>query len=240
VKTRILCLTIAAVFCIVTAGCNQVTQTRDVFGPYYMTTLKMSTSSDVVNAFSAADGPVSQSRSVVASYGTADNGTEVWFNMVAFAEDGAEAVRKYAILADENAGAGIFSPKRSLRFDAQVVVPAAVLNAAYDSENSRRIAILKMLRENLNSDLKQVSFDSADLRGAALLAMHTLNTVVQTLEDSPANAVQLDTTAGMSFDTMNMGRARIRMLISNDVATVKIKAGILAEGFENQPDVKNM
>ena len=52
-----------------------------------MTTLKMSTSSDVVNAFSAADGPVSQSRSVVASYGTADNGTEVWFNMVAFAED---------------------------------------------------------------------------------------------------------------------------------------------------------
>jgi hypothetical protein len=30
------------------------------------------------------------------------------------------------------------------------------------------------------------------------------------------------------------------MLISNDVATVKIKAGILAEGFENQPDVKNM
>ena len=143
----------------------------------------------------------------MASYGTADNGTEVWFNMVAFAEDGAEAVQR-AILADENAGGHLFAQTQPA-FRRASRCSAAVLNAAYDSENSRRIAILKMLRENLNSDLKQVSFDSADLRGAALLAMHTLNTVVQTLEDSPANAVQLDTTAGMSFDTMNMGRARI-------------------------------
>ncbi|MBE0534425.1 MAG: hypothetical protein IH624_02065 [Phycisphaerae bacterium] len=240
-KYKSLYLTVALLCCVVLAGCEQPVKTTDVFGPYYMTTLKLSTSSDVVNALTAREGElVSQSGSVVASYGTAERGTELWFNMAAFDEDSLAAVRKYAMIVDESTSLYIMSPKRSLRLDAQAVVPASLSDEPYESEGARRIAILKMLRRAFNDDMGQVSYDSANLRSAALSAMNALNMVVQTLEASPALGAQLERLEGMSFDSMNMGPGRVRMVLQNDIATVKIKAGAAAEGFENQPDVRNM
>jgi len=241
VKTRNLCLTVAVLCCVVLAGCEQPVKTTEVFGPYYTTTLKLSTSSDVLNALAGNENElVSQSRSVVASYGQAAQGSELWLNMVAFDEDNLTAVRKYALYVDENARSYIMWPTRNLRLDAQAVVPASLLAEPYESENARSLAILSMLRKDFSDDAGQISFDSGDLRSAAMVAMNALNTVVQTIEDSPAKAAQLGRVEGMAFDLMNMGPGRVRMLLSNDVVTVKIKAGAAAEGFENQPDVKNM
>jgi hypothetical protein len=223
------------------AGCEQAVKTTEVFGPYYTTTLKLSTSSDVLNALAGSEKElVSQSQSVAASYGQAAEGSKLWFNMVAFDEDNLTAVRKYAMHVEESVRPYIIWPTRSLRLDAQAVVPASVLAEPYESENARSLAILRMLRKDFSDDMGQVSFDSADLRSAALVAMNALNTVVQTLEDSPAKASQLGRVEGMAFELMTMGPGRVRVLLNNDVVTVKIKAGAAAEGFENQPDVKNM
>ncbi len=240
-KIRDLCLKVAVLCCVLLAGCEQPARTVDVFGPYYMTTLKLSTSSDVVDALRGRQNElVSMSPNVAASYGTAEKGSEVWFNMVAFSEDSLTAVRKYAMLVDESTGAYIITPKRSLRLDVQVVVPAAVLSEPYESENARAIALLKTIRHDFSADLAQVSFDSADLRSGTLVAMNALNTVVQTLEDSPAKAAHLGLVDGMEFDLMNVGAGRVRMVLRDDVAVVKIKAGAAAEGFADQPDVRNM
>jgi len=232
----VLALSLAAVI----VGCEQPARTSEVFAPYHMTTLKLSTSGDVLNTLAGMNEPVSQSGSVVASYGTAEKGTELWFNMIAFDEESSAAVRKYAILVDESTGVYIINPGRALRFDASVVVSASVLNEPYDSENSRAIAVLKVIRKDFDSDLGQIEFESVELRSGAMTAMKALNTLVQVLEDSPSKAAFLGRSEGLDFQLMNIGNARARMVQRGDVVTVKLKGGKSAEGFADHPDVRNM
>ncbi len=73
-----------------------------------------------------------------------------------------------------------------------------------------------------------------------MLMKHVFNTVLRKLEDSPASAVRLAGAAGMELDHMNLGKGHIRMVRRGDIVSVKIKIGQAAEGFQNQPDVKNM
>jgi len=241
VKYKNLCLTVAMVCCITLAGCQDTISDREVFGRYYLTTLKFSTPADVLSTISAGDKELlSQSQSVIASYGQEEDAEELWFNMVAFDEAKLTAVRKYALLVDESTGSYVVSRKRTLRFDAQAVVDAKLLAEPFDNENARSIAILKEIRDRFKDDISQLTFDSADLRSAAMLTQHVFNTIVGRLEASPAAAARLPGEAGMEFDHMNFGRGHIRMVRQGDIVSIKIKIGQAAKEFEEQPDVKNM
>ncbi|RKY08754.1 MAG: hypothetical protein DRP66_03840 [Planctomycetota bacterium] len=240
-KYKNLCLTVAIVCCIVPAGCRETIPDSDVFGRYYLTTLKFSTSADVLNVIADNEKELlSQSQSVIASYGQEEDAEELWFNMVAFDEAMLTAVRKYAFLVDESTGPYVIARKRKLRFDARVVVDPKVMAEPFENENARSIAILRDVSSKFSDDIGQLTFDSADLNSAAMLTKHIFNTILVKLDNSPAPAVRLAGAAGMEFDHMNLGKGNVRMVRQGDIVSIKIKIGQAAKKFEKQPDVKNM
>ncbi len=240
-KYKNLSLTVAIVCCIVLAGCQETIPDREVFGRYYLTTLKFSTSADVLNVIADNEKELlSQSQSVIASYGQEKNAKKLWFNMVAFDEARLTAVRKYAFLVNESSGLYIVAKKRKLRFDAQAVVDPKVMTEPFENENAHSIAILRDVSGKFSDDIGQLTFDSADLRSAAMLTKHIFNTILVKLDNSPAVAVRLAGEAGMEFDHMNLGKGHIRMVRQGDIVSVKIKIGQAAKGFKKQSDVKNM
>ena len=240
-KYKNLCLTVAIVCCIVLAGCQETIPDSKVFGRYYLTTLKFSTSADVLNAVADNEKELlSQSQSVIASYGQEENAEELWFNMIAFDEASLTAVRKFALLVDESSGLYIVTKKRTLRFDARAVVDAKLMAEPFENENARNIAILRDVSDKFHDDIGQLTFDSVDLNSAAMLTMNIFNTVLVKLDNSPALATRLARQEGMEFDHMNFGKGNIRMIRQGDIVSIKIKIGQAAKGFEKQPDVKNM
>ncbi len=240
-KYKNLCLTVAIVCCIVLAGCEGTIPDRDVFGRYYLTTLRFSTSADVLNVIADNEKELlSQSQSVIASYGQEKDAQELWFNMVAFDEARLTAVRKYAFLVNESTGLYVIARKRKLRFDARAVVNAKVMTEPFENENAHNIAILRDVSDKFHDDIGQLTFDSVDLNSAAMLTMNIFNTVLVKLDNSPALATRLAREAGMEFDHMNFGKGNIRMTRQGDIVSIKIKIGQAAKGFEKQPDVKNM
>lgn len=239
-KYKNLFVAVSLVGCVLFSGCLENTQNKQVFGRYYLTTLKFSNSADVLSTYSTNKELTSQSESVVGSWGQKDDGDAIWFNVVAFDEVKLTAARKYALLVEENTELYITVKKHKFRFDSQSVMPSRLLAEPFDNENARSIAILKNLSENFNKDTGQLVFDGADLRSAAMLTKHVFATILTKLDQSPALASRLSRDAGMEFDHLNLGAGRIRMVITDDVLTVKIKIGEASKGFENQPDVKNM
>lgn len=231
---------ISLVGCVLFTGCIETAQDKQVFGRYYLTTLKFSNSADVLGTYSNNKELVSQSDSVVASWGQNDDIDAIWFNVVAFDEEKLTAARKYALLVEENTEPYVIVKKHKFRFDSQTVLSSRLLAEPFDNENARSIAILKNLSANFNNDTSQIIFDSADLRSATMLTKHVFATILTKLDQSPGLAAQLPREAGMEFDHLNLGPGRIRMVITDDILTVKIKVGEASKGFEDQPDVKNM
>ncbi len=202
---------------------------------YYQTKLNESSSADVLAVIHRPEYEVlSQSKSVVASAGQKKKGHQMWFNMVAFDENRATAERKYFFVIDEKGKAFLFGPKRSLRFDSQVVLELDILDEPYANENARQIAILQRLLKNFRSDINEVAQDNKTLDICGMLVNQTLQTVLQRLEASPSLASKLSNSDGLDFDHITLGKGRIRMMSNMyDVTTVNVTIGSLRWTFED-------
>lgn len=234
----------AAAVCFVSSGCQLMVRDSKVFDRYYMTTLKFSSSADVLAHIQKEDSEfLSQSESVVASWGQKWSDAALWFNMVAFDEDELTAVRKYAFLGNEKAKGFYIVPAQSLRFDAQIVIDRAVLDEPYANENERRIAVLQNVLDVFSEDVNQLTFDSQTLMSASMMAKRALNTILVKLSQSPALAVTLPDLTGLDFRYPNLGKGRARMIINQDIVKLKIKVGTSwfnRQRFHKHPDVQNM
>jgi len=221
-----------------------------VFDRYYSTTLKLSTSSDVLAMIQDPETElVSQSDSVVASWGVKDAKDRThWFNMVAFDEDQMNAVRKYGFILEEVNWGLNRTPEPGLRLDAAYVMEPDLLDAPYASNNEKRIELLKAARERFGSDAQELVTDSRPLHNSTMMVKQALNSVLIKLQMSPAYAAKLPLIEGLAFDHPTLGEAHIRMLIEDDIVKVKIKAGkawfkkgwLLDDPFEEHPDVNYM
>lgn len=239
-KMTLCCLTLTAVLAL--SGCTSVDSYEPVFDRYYSTTLKLSTSSDVLAMIQDSEMELlSQSESVIAAWGVEGKKDRThWFNMVAFDEEQMNAVRKYVFALIERHWGWNISPAPALRMDAEMVMDADVLDAAYASNNEKRIEVLKEARELFNRDALEVTFDSKTLRSSSDMVKQAFNSVLIKLEQSPAYAVKLPLFEGMPFDHPTLGESRIRMLIEGDTVKIKIKASkywFTSEPFEEQEDV---
>ena len=223
-----------------------------IFDRYYATTLKVTTSADVLATTQNPDTELlSQSESVVAIWGKEGKKDRThWFNVIAFNEDAMTAVRKYGFILEETAwGVNINrTPKPGLRFDGEMVMDADVLDAAYVNNNEKQIAVLKAAQDAFNMDAAELTFDSAVLKSSTMMVQQAINNALNKLRMSPAYAAHLSRPEGMAFDHMTLGESYIRMLIEDDIVKVKIKAGkvwfkeywLKDKPFEEHPDVKHM
>lgn len=231
-------------------GCRSpLDKYEGVFDRYYETTLKMSTSSDVLAMIqNPEDEYLSQSESVVTSWGKEGRKDRThWFNMVAFDEELMTAVRKYGFILEETNWGLNRTPVPALRWDAEMVVSRDVLDAAYANSNARLIALLAEAQAMFKKDAAEVTFDSDVLRNSVMMVYQAMNTVVNKLNQSPAYAVKLPLAEGMEFDHPTLGQSRIRMIVEDDVVKVKIKAGkpwfkdgLIDMPFEEHADVEHM
>lgn len=215
-----------------------------IFDRFYSTRLKYSTSADILNVIQDDENElVSQSESVVASWGEARECSVLWFNMVTFDEEELTAVRKYGFLVNEKAKGFHLVPEEKMRLDAEVVLSAEIIEEPYANENEKRIKILRTVLESFSKDMPQISMDSQVLKSSSMMVKQVLNTVLVQLDQSPALAVKLSRLKGMSFDHMTFGPGRIRMVLTKDIVKVKIKVGkgwLGLDKFEKHPDVINM
>jgi len=246
VKSKIFLLVAVAFF----SGCAvPIAKQKSVFNRYYVTMLKFSSSSDILNALHEDEKEIlSQSESVIASWGEKDNGRQLWFNVVSFDEEELKAIRKYAFLVDEKRAEGWFvlpayGPSTRLRFDAEAVIDAEVLDEPYPNNNAMKIAILRDLASNFSDDVGQLTAEGQALNSSSMMIKQAINTVLTKLDMSPGLAIRLAEPGGLDFDHITIGKSKVRMLIEDDIVKLKIKCGkdwFLFKKFENHPDVINM
>ena len=193
---------------------------------YYQTKLKESTSADVLSQIHIPKQELlSQSKSVVASYGQKKKGYKRWFKMVAFDEDQLTAQRKYLFIEDERPKVLFVEPWEELAFDCEQVLTPEVLGKPYANENARRIEILRWMLKSFRKDVDEVSEDNKELEVCGALVNQAIETVLVKLDSVPAQAIRLNEKRGIKFEHINFDKGRIQMVIKDDIAIVKIRLG---------------
>jgi len=241
VRITILCITLTSLLAL--SGCvDSLNSYSGVFDRYYSTTLKLSTSADVLAMVQELETELlSQSESVVAAWGVEDkNDRTHWFNMVAFDEEQMNAVRKYGFILEERHWGWNIAPAPALRLDAEMVMDAEVLEAAYAGNNEKQIEIIRRAKELFGRDALELTFDSRSLRNSTDMVKQAFKSILVKLGHSPAYAVKLPLFEGMAFDHPTLGESRIRMLIEGDIVRIKIKCSkhwFSKEPFEEHDDV---
>jgi len=189
--------------------------------------LNQSTSADVLEAIKQyKQEQVSQSESVVASYGEKKKTYQFWLTMVAFDEEDFAATRKYFLAVDEKPW-HIAAEGQKLRFDAEMILDEETISEAYTSENQKRIAILKKVLENTRGDITQIRQDSKIPDTGGMMINQTLERILYVLNQSPALAEKLDQPEGLEFDHPTMGKGRVGMKLEDKIVKVKIRIGRL-------------
>jgi hypothetical protein len=211
----------------------------ELYHVYDQTKLKVSTSADVLVTIHRPEYELlSHSESVIASVGQKKKGRKTWCNMVAFDENELTANRKYLLIVDDRPNL-LEEPRKSLSFDCEMVLERQILAEPYASENARRIAILKRVRENTGRDKDEVGPDNNMLDICGMLANQALEAALVKLDSSPVLASKLDEPAGVDFSHINLGRGKIRMLFEDDIVKVKMRLGRLIKKWEKSPEEKN-
>jgi len=175
---------------------------------------------------------LSQSKSVVVSYGQKKKGFKRWFKMVAFDEDELTAQRKYLFIEDEKPKVLFVEPWEGLAFDCEQVLTPEILDEPYANENARRIEILRWMLTSFREDMDEAIPDNKDLEVCGALVNQAIQTVLVRLDSAPALATRLSDERGLKFEHINFDKGRIRMIIEDDVATVRIRLGSLAKRWK--------
>jgi rubredoxin len=198
----------------------------ELFYSFRQVELDKSTSANVLGLIHRADYELlSQSKSVIVSTGQQKKGYKTWFDMVAFDENESTAKRKYFFEIDEKPKVLCKSPKESMRFDCDVVLPAKVLNEPYANENAKRIAVLRQILEDFHKDIADVRQDNKALATSGMLVNQAITSVLTALDSSPALATRLSEPAGVVFSDLSLDKGKIQMVVVNTTARMRIRLG---------------
>ena len=244
-------ITLAVLCCVFFCGCfgsEEVAErlwsegkpyTKNLPQAYDQVYLKETSSAEVL-AFIKRDKPdielLSQSESVIASFGEKKGTKQFWMNMVAFDEEDFAATRKYFLAVDEKPW-HLFAEGQKLRFDTELVFGKEQLSQPYSSENARQIAIIEQLLETFRSDILQIRQDSRVLDAAAMMINQTLERLLYIFDKSPGRAAWLNRRDGLEFDHPTLGWGKVRMVFDDDIVKMKVKIGRVGRYFKKQKDV---
>lgn len=216
---------------------------------YHKIELKKSGALDVLPMINKPESELlSQSRSVVASFGQAEDGYKNWFNMVAFDEVRLTAKRKYFFLVDEKVKRlpgkrrkFLMEPKRGIMFDSQMVLEKSAFDKLRMSEDAGQAAQLRWVLENLHKDIGELGLGvdasgsgNQTLAVSGMLINQVFRTILYTLDASPGLAAKLGDSGGVKFDHISFGKGTVRMTVEDDIVTVKIRVGVFVGAFEER------
>ncbi|MCK4886060.1 MAG: hypothetical protein KAS96_01665 [Planctomycetes bacterium] len=201
---------------------------------YLSTQLKVTDAAEVLNAIHLPEHTVlSQSSSVIAASGQKIEGYKNWFNMVAFDEDQLTATRKYIFTINEKPKILFNDTWPLFLYDSECVLPREILDEPYADESSRRIAVLEYIKTTLAEDMSEVKADNKELATLGMVINQTFGRLLVKLKASPALATKLDDEKGLEFHHINMEKGKITMVIEDDIAVVKMRAGSNYKKFKD-------
>jgi hypothetical protein len=218
--------------------------------PYDRAELKTSTTLDILNVaqdpayqFSAKEVeavPVTQSDTGVAYSGRSQDGRVTWLNLVAFDELRMTTQRKYFFCIDERAVAVPEKPKKLLipphqgiLFYAAFVIDPEILTTPYATAEAQKIALVRWLAAKFQSDVSALTGSPRDptqgnkyVEVCALMVRQMFGGIVTELDRSPDFAKNLANEQGVAFPHMSLDEGHIRLLVANDIATMKIRVNL--------------
>jgi hypothetical protein len=110
-----------------------------------------------------------------------------------------------------------------------------VLGKSYASDNTRRIAILRYVLDQMRKDIKELGDDvdvpdqyNKMLDVCGMLINQTFEMVLVKLESSPVLAMKLSEAGGAEFDHINFDKGTVRMIVADDTVAVQIRFGSFA------------
>ena len=230
----------------ITGGQKKKLTYQNLAAPYNQIKLKQSVTLDVLPIIQRSQkelGPqladtelLSKGQNTVASLGQSKNGYMTWFNLVTFSQQRFNVIRKaFFVVNDKETSLGT-STTRSLTFDCETALPGEMLTKRYISESSRQIDILKHVFSSLRSDIGELSTGSSTsgqsnqmLSICGMLLNQTFDITLRRLESSPVLATRLNEPGGVRFDHINFNQGAIRMSTKDDIATVHVRLGALAD-----------
>ena len=229
-KTRLLIL-VAFVFL---SGCSVIEFTlpekppsdAEILETYNRIQLTTSTATDVLATINIGKYELlSQSKSVIASAGQGKKGYRQWLKMVAFDEDQLTVMRKYLFIEDEKPRVMFVAPRAGSKFNCRMVLGSEILDKPYVSENTRRIAILGHIIEQIRRDIDQVGSDNKTIVVSGMMINQSLEAVLTKLNSSPAYAGELNKPSGLQFEHIGYDKAKIQMIIEGNIASIKLWTG---------------
>jgi hypothetical protein len=227
-RTNLMLSLMLLLSCIIFSGCTPqpIDQTR--FFSYNQTVLGQTTSADELSYMQMSlTTLVSQSDTVIASWGEEKKGYQEWLNLVAFDEEKTTAVRKYFFFVDEKAHHIPFmNPKWTARFDSELQLDKAVLEKPYADQKVRSIAILKEIQKVFGDDIAKVSSDNKMLGICQMVVNESFGQIQAKLADSPEWASKLDTPEGMQFDHRSYDTGTVRLHEQDGVVIITIQTGV--------------
>ena len=189
----------------------------------------------------AAAEMISHSENVVVSMGQSKDGYQTWFNMVTFSENELNVVRKYFFVVDDKTKSIQFEPNQGLRFDCEIELEKEVFADPGTSDNARKIEILRTVLNYLRIDMYELRDDpdSPDQGNrmidiCRMLINQTFDVILRELNRSPVLASRLSQAGGVEFDHINFDKGKIRLVVTKDIATVKIRLGAYTHMIEAQ------
>ncbi len=201
---------------------------------YHKIHIKQSTSADVLAVIKQYKSEmVTQSKSVVASWGEKKETSQLWLTMAAFNEEDFTVTRKYFLTIDEKPW-HLGAIGQALRFDSEVTIDEATLTEPYPGENEKRIAIFKKTVENTRDDFAQVHQDNRVLNEGAMMTNQMMERIIYVLKESPTLAAKFDEPNGFEFDHPTLGKSRVGMTLNNDVAKIKIRIGGVKKSWKEE------
>lgn len=208
---------------------------------YEQTKLKASSSADVLGIIHLPEYELlSQSKSVIAVHGMKNpKYHKMWFKMVAFDEDSLTARRKYIFFENERPKFLYADPQEGVQFECEMVLSRKILDEPYANENARRVAVLKNVLENFQSDIREVEADNKELKTTGMIVHQGLQSLLTKLSTEPGSAAwasRLDEPKGVEFSNMTYSKGLGWMIIEcEDIVKVKILLGSFAQHYKDEP-----
>ena len=260
IRTVYVCIFAALAAVVLQAGCSTVspwTKARHrssqarLSTPYDQIAVKQSIIQNTVpmiqrhndesQADLAAAEMISHSENVVVSMGQSKDGYQTWFNMVTFSENELNVVRKYFFIVDDKTKSIQLEPNQGLRFDCEIELEKEVFADPDTSDNARKIEILRIVSNYLHKDMNELRDDpdSPDQGNrmidiCRMLINQTFDVILRSLGSSPVLASRLSQAGGVEFDHINFDKGKIQLVVTRDIATVKIRLGAFAHMIEAQ------
>jgi hypothetical protein len=127
----------------------------------------------------------------------------------------------------------LIPPRQGILFYAAFVIDPEILTTPYATAEAQKIALVRWLADKFQSDVAALTGPARGptqgnkyIEVSAMMVRETFQGILIALDRSPDFVKNLDRPEGVPFPHLSLGTGRIRLLVQNDLATMKIRVNL--------------